>query len=89
MSANLTNEAELLKAMGHPVRLRIVIGLLSCHYCNVNDIVEKLKLPQSTVSQQLAVLRSRGIIAPRKEGVKTCYHVVDKRAAHIAEFLKK
>ncbi|HPJ71838.1 MAG TPA: metalloregulator ArsR/SmtB family transcription factor, partial [bacterium] len=49
---------ELLKALGHPVRLKIVDGLMS-HSCNVGEIVDGLGLPQSTVSQHLAVLRTR------------------------------
>ncbi|MHB9154243.1 MAG: ArsR/SmtB family transcription factor [Endomicrobiales bacterium] len=79
----------LLKALGHPVRLRIVLGLLENEECNVNKIVENLGIPQSTASQHLGVLRSRGIIVPRKEGVKTCYRVVDERVKEIIAVLKK
>ena len=68
--------SETLKAIAHPVRLRIVQGLM-VNECNVGTIVKKLGLPQSTVSQHLSILKSRGIITPRKEGVKTCYVVVD------------
>ncbi len=50
-------------------------------------MVEKLGLPQSTVSQQLSILRSRGIIAPEKDGVRTCYRVVDARVHEIIRAL--
>jgi len=79
-------ESELLKALGHPVRLRMVEGLLR-HECNVNKIVHVLKLPQSTVSQHLAILKNRGIVTVRKDGVKTCYRVVDKRVAQLLQIL--
>jgi len=78
--------SEILKALGHPIRLKIVEGLIK-HPCHVNEVVAGLGLPQSTVSQHLGVLRNRGIISPRKEGVKTCYLVTDERIREILKFL--
>lgn len=71
--------AEIFKAVGHPVRIKIVAGLMRNEKtgCNVNKMVEKLGLAQSTVSQHLGVLRRAGIIVPKKSGVETCYKVVD------------
>lgn len=81
-------QGELLKVLGHPVRLKIVDGLLR-HECHVNKIVEGLGLPQSTVSQHLALLRNKGIIAPQKDGVKICYQVVDDRVKALIAVLQK
>lgn len=89
MSIDFSKDSEILKALGHPLRLKIVNGLLNTDECNVNTIVEKLRIPQSTASQHLGILRNRGIIAPRKEGVKTCYRVVDQRVRRIVELLDK
>jgi len=72
-------EANILKALGHPIRLRMVFHFAQDNKCNVNTMVEKLNIPQSSVSQQLAVLRNCGIIVPQKEGVKTCYNIADNR----------
>ena len=80
--------SEVFKALGHPVRLKIVDGLLS-HTCNVGEIVEGLGLPQSTVSQHLGILRNRGIITPEKYGVKTCYMVSDPKVRRIIDCLNK
>jgi len=80
--------SEVFKALGHPVRLKIVDGLLS-HTCNVGEIVEGLGLPQSTVSQHLGILRNRGIITPEKYGVKTCYTVSDPKVRRIIDCLNK
>ncbi|MBN2064815.1 MAG: winged helix-turn-helix transcriptional regulator [Sedimentisphaerales bacterium] len=80
--------SDLLKALAHPVRLRMVCGLMSGDGCNVNKIVENLQLPQSTVSQHLSVLRGQGIINYRKEGVKTCYYVTDERVKKLIYVLK-
>lgn len=87
MINDIQKASEVLKAIGHPIRLKIVIGLLGAEECNVNNIVSKLKLPQSTVSQHLGVLRNRGVIAARKDGVRTCYRIADKRMLKLVKVL--
>jgi DNA-binding transcriptional ArsR family regulator len=67
--------SEFLKALAHPVRLRMVRGLLDGRECNVGTMMANLGLPQSTVSQHLRILRNAGIVALRKDGVRACYHV--------------
>lgn len=89
MALDYGKKSEILKALGHPVRLRIVEGLISSCECNVNDMVGKLGLPQSTVSQHLSILRHRGIIAPRKEGVQVCYRVVDEKVKDLIKIFSK
>ena len=83
---NYIKESEIFKALGHPVRLKMVEGLLQ-NQCNVTKIVEKLNLPQSTVSQHLGILRKAGIISPEKTGTKICYQVSDKKVKEILKFL--
>jgi ArsR family transcriptional regulator len=78
--------AEILRALGHPVRLKMVRGLLQ-NSCNVNKIVRKLKLPQSTVSQHLRVLKSAGIVKGKRKGVKICYSVEAPRVKKILKLL--
>ena len=75
-------EAEILKVLGHPIRLKIVAGLMS-QTCNVKKIWECLQLPQATVSQHLALLKNKGIIEGRREGVEVFYHVVSEEARSI------
>lgn len=84
---NYEKESEILKALGHPIRLRMAEGLMR-NECNVNKIVNALGIPQSTASQHLGILKSKGIVIARKEGVKTCYQVVDKRVKKILIMLK-
>lgn len=88
-SINYKEDSEILKALGHPVRLKMVVGLIDNYECNVNKMVEELKIPQSTVSQHLAVLKNCGIIDYRKEGVKTCYKVINQKVSGIIDLLKK
>lgn len=69
-------KASILKILGHPVRLCIVNGLLSKE-CNVTGIQECLKLPQSTVSQHLSILKAHGIVKGERNGLEITYSVVD------------
>ncbi len=79
--------AEFLKALAHPARLCIVSGLMREEGCNVNRIRECLGLPQSTVSQQLAVLRAAGIVEGERHGTEVCYRVIDDRAKRVVRLL--
>jgi len=76
----------VLKALGHPARLQMMQGIAK-YGCHVNKIVEKMGLPQSTVSQHLAALRSAGLVAVEKKGAKACYKVTDNRFMKIIEIL--
>jgi len=76
------DEAEVLKVLGHPIRLKIVAGLCTKE-CNVKHIWECLGLPQATVSQHLALLKSKGIIEGKRDGVEVRYAVVHPLARKI------
>ena len=80
-------QSELLKILGHPIRLQMVEGLMS-NECNVNKITHVLNIPQSTASQHLGKLKSVGILVARKEGVRTCYKVADQKTRDIINILK-
>lgn len=60
--------AGFLKAMGHPVRLRVLACLACEGERSVGDLCRHLGMPQAAVSQQLAVLRLHGIVAVRRQG---------------------
>ncbi|MBI2354890.1 MAG: winged helix-turn-helix transcriptional regulator [Deltaproteobacteria bacterium] len=79
-------EAEILKVLGHPIRLKIVAGLCT-RECNVKHIWECLGLPQATVSQHLALLKNKGIIEGKREGVEVHYSVVHPLARRIISSL--
>lgn len=81
------NKAEILKALGHPVRLCIVRGLLDKGACNVTTIHECLEMPQSTISQHLAKLKSAGIIIGDRNGLEITYRVEDPVIIKIIEDL--
>jgi ArsR family transcriptional regulator len=87
VAINYEKASEKLKALAHPARLKMVIGLLKDE-CNVSRIQKVLGLPQSTISQHLRILKNADIIKGRKEGTKTCYTVIDKRVRKIVEVIK-
>lgn len=75
-SALTTDEerlARMLKALGNPVRFRIMRTLADRQTCITQEIVETTPLAQSTVSQHLKVLREAGLIRGELEGPATCY----------------
>jgi DNA-binding transcriptional ArsR family regulator len=84
---DFSDEAEVLKVLGHPIRLKIVAGLCT-QECNVKHIWECLGLPQATVSQHLALLKNKGIIAGKREGVEVHYSVINPMARKIIEILQ-
>ena len=82
----LDREAEILKVLAHPIRLKIVAGLMS-QSCNVKKIWECLELPQATVSQHLALLKNKGIIDGKRDGVEVLYQVTSIEARKIVQSL--
>lgn len=76
--------AAMLKALGNPVRFRIMQYLAGKQMCITGDIVEFTTLAQSTVSQHLKVLREAGLIEGEVEGPATCYCI----SAGGVQFLK-
>jgi DNA-binding transcriptional ArsR family regulator len=69
-------KAEFFKALAHPVRVRI-LEVLRRGERSVHDLQATLGLDQSTVSQQLAVLRAKRVVTARKEGTTVHYAVRD------------
>lgn len=70
--------AEFLKAIGSPLRLKILEALRDGEK-NVCELMDALGAAQSTVSCHLTVLRTSGIVADRKEGCSVYYRVSDEK----------
>lgn len=70
--------AQMLKALGNPVRFRILQYLAERQVCITGEIVEFTTLAQSTVSQHLKVLRQAGLIEGEIEGPATCYCISEE-----------
>ena len=72
-------QADLIGAMAHPTRLRILEILGERGECCVCHLTAILKQRQPYVSQQLMVLRNKGLVSDRKDGVMVYYRLVDPR----------
>lgn len=81
-------EAEFLKALAHPTRVRILEQLRDGEKC-VCEFTEDLDLEQANTSQHLAVLRKQDIVAFRKDGLKMIYHVKYQEVYDILDTVKK
>ncbi len=69
-------KADFFKALAHPVRIRI-LELLRDGPRSVGQLQEAIGAPASSVSQQLAVLRGRGIVATERRGTTVLCEVPD------------
>lgn len=79
--------SEIFKGLAHPLRVQIVMGLIQKNECNVSTMVEKLGVPQPTVSQHLNILKSHGIIEGFRNGNQICYKVVNEQVKKIFKAL--
>lgn len=80
-------KAEFFKALAHPLRVRILDALRSGEV-GVNELCARLGVEQSTVSQQLAVLRSRDLVAGRKHGNMVFYSVKDPATFRLLDLVQ-
>jgi len=76
-------QAEIVKAIGHPVRIAIVNFLKDGEQC-VCDIAEQVGAERSNVSRHLSVMVAAGVLGHRKEGLKVIYRL---RTPCVLEFL--
>jgi DNA-binding transcriptional ArsR family regulator len=65
--SRLCSDDSVFQAIASPTR-RALLDALSCGESNVSDLVSSLNITQSAVSQQLAILKSAGLVSERSEG---------------------
>lgn len=82
----LTHWADILKAIGHPTRLCIVCRLIN-EDLNVTQMQDCLNVPQSTVSQNLSILKSAGIIKGNRKGSQIIYSLIDEDVRQIIRII--
>jgi len=83
-----TYVAEVLKAVAHPLRLRIVATLCEGEE-NVTALSDKLGASQAIVSQQLRILRSHGLVAASREGGYATYRLVERNLRGLVRCMEK
>lgn len=77
--------SERLSALSHPARLEILQYLAARENCCCKDVVNRLSLAQSTVSQHLKVLIEAGLIDSKNEAQRSCYSLNKEALLSISE----
>lgn len=80
---DIYNASHSLKAMAHPLRLKILCLLGASTEVSVQDIVEQVGTSQSNISQHLSILRDKGILVARKDANKVYYRIAEPNILHL------
>ena len=89
ISVDVVQDASrVLRCIGHPVRLRIIELLDNGGEMNVSAVQEALGLEQATASQHLNLMRDKGILRSRRDGVNVYYEVRDEKVVQIIDCLR-
>ena len=85
---HIETAARALKAIAHPLRLKILCVLGESEIC-VQDIVEAVGTSQSNISQHLAILRDKGVLQTRKDANRVYYRVGDQRTLQLIVLMRE
>ena len=86
--ADIERASRSLKAMSHPLRLKILCTL-GDQEISVQEIVDHVGTSQSNISQHLAILRDKGILASRKDANRVYYRVSDGRTLQLIGMMRE
>ena len=75
-------------ALGDPTRI-LILYILKEGPRSVGELTARMKLPQSTVSRHLRVLRDRSIISVEKRGTSNLYTIADTRIVDALDLLRQ
>jgi DNA-binding transcriptional ArsR family regulator len=85
---HIETAARALKAISHPLRLKILCVVGDQEVC-VQDIVEAVGTSQSNISQHLAILRDKGVLQTRKDANRVYYRVADQRTLQLIGLMRE
>lgn len=85
---HIEQAARALKAMSHPLRLKILC-VLGAGEIGVHEIVDAVGTSQSNVSQHLAILRDKGVLRARKHANRVYYRVGDERTLQLIGMMRE
>ena len=83
-------DVQMLRALAHPLRLRLVMELMQRGTCNVTQLQEVLEIPQSTVSQHLTKLKQNKVVRFERRGLEVYYQIHNDKVSAVVKhyFLK-
>ncbi len=85
---HIEQAARAIKAMSHPLRLKILCVLGEQEAC-VQEIVDAVGTSQSNISQHLAILREKGVLVTRKDANRVFYRVGDQRTLQLVSMMRE
>jgi len=92
----LSYSTELMRALAHPLRLRILEFIDNHGSTNVNKIYNTLSLEQSITSQHLRILKLAGVVMDKRDGKFIHYSInydviskVDRAMKNFLNFVPK
>ncbi len=80
--------AELLRALAHPLRLRIIAVLSAGVNDNVTGLAQRLGVSQSFVSHHLRILHSKGFLVSMRSGSSVRYSLARPRLKELVDYLE-
>ncbi|GAB3980006.1 hypothetical protein GCM10028806_46600 [Spirosoma terrae] len=97
MATEMTTEDErrvdkaayVLKAVAHPLRIRIIQMLNDSKELNVSTIYKNLNAEQSLISHHLINMRDKGILDIRRSGKNIYYFLVDSAVSDVIDCIYK
>ena len=81
-------KADIFQALAHPTRIAI-LEFLGAGELSAGELIEKLGMEQANVSQHLAVLRAKQIVANRKLGNQVLYSVRDPIINKVLQLMRQ
>lgn len=86
---NIQKASSILRAISHPLRLKILNYISQNRKVNVNSIYSTLHLDQSITSQQLRILRDADVVEAERSGKEIYYSLNIERLKAVAETLQQ
>ncbi len=85
--ADIARAALCIKAMSHPLRLKILC-VLGNRSVSVQEMVEQVGTSQSNISQHLSILREKNILGSKKEANRVFYFIDDDRMLKLIKMMR-
>jgi len=85
---DITCTAKTLKAISHPLRLKILC-CLNVGELSVNEIIEKSGSSQSNISQHLTFLRDKQILTARRDATRIYYRIAKLELLEVIKMMQE
>lgn len=80
--------ASICQTLANPKRLEI-IDLLRDGEKSVTELAEAMEISQANLSQHLTVMRQKGIVIPRREGVSVYYRLSNPKIIKACDLMRQ